>query len=202
MGNDQDNSKKAVLELSAEGFVATTGSSNKDVGEEIINQVARALYLPKSFGEEFRNKTMITAITLMREIGPKDTLEGVLVAQMVATHNASMECMKRAALENQTFEGRNVSLAHAQKLMRLYLDQMKTLNKHRGKSDQKVVIEYVNVAPGAQAIVGNVEMANKDFGSFQTQKIALPQQEPLDINATTKKKTGSLIKNAKRKEQS
>jgi hypothetical protein len=31
------------------------------------------------------------------------------------------------------------------------------LNKHRGKGQQKVTVEYVNVESGGQAIVGNVE---------------------------------------------
>jgi hypothetical protein len=32
-----------------------------------------------------------------------------------------------------------------------------TLNRHRGKGQQKVTVEHVNVAAGGQAIVGNVE---------------------------------------------
>jgi hypothetical protein len=32
-------------------------------------------------------------------------LEGVLAAQMVATHSAAMECYRRAMLPDQTFEG-------------------------------------------------------------------------------------------------
>lgn len=76
---------------------------------------------------------------------------------MVGTHDAALECLKRAALSNQTFEGRDMSLKHAQKLMTLYTQQLATLNKHRGKGQQKVTVEHVNVEPGGQAIVGNVE---------------------------------------------
>ena len=34
----------------------------------------------------------------------------MLAAQLVATHNAAMECYRRAMLDNQTFEGRRENL--------------------------------------------------------------------------------------------
>ena len=53
---------------------------------------------------------------------PADELEGMLAAQMVATHNAAMECYRRASIEGQTFEGRDNSLKHAAKLTRAYAE--------------------------------------------------------------------------------
>ena len=39
---------------------------------------------------------------------------------------------------------------------------MKALNKHRGKGDQKVTVEHVNVEAGGQAIVGSIETRQKN----------------------------------------
>ena len=50
-----------------------------------------------------------------------------------------------------------MALKHAHKLMSLYTHQLATLNKHRGKGQQKGTVEHVNVQAGGQAIVGNVE---------------------------------------------
>ena len=36
----------------------------------------------------------------------RDVVEAMLAAQMVATHEAAMECFRRAALAEQTFAGR------------------------------------------------------------------------------------------------
>ncbi len=36
------------------------------------------------------------------------------------------------------------------------MQQVETLDKHRGKSQQKITVEHVNVEAGGQAIVGNV----------------------------------------------
>src|SRR4051812_47248380 len=40
---------------------------------------------------------------MVKGIGPRDVVEGMLAAQMVATHEAAMECLRRAALAEQTF---------------------------------------------------------------------------------------------------
>jgi hypothetical protein len=42
------------------------------------------------------------------------------------------------------------------KLLRTYATLMETLQRYRGKGEQKVVVEHVHVHEGGQAIVGNV----------------------------------------------
>ena len=46
--------------------------------------------------------------------------------------------------------------------MALYTQQVAALNKHRGKGQQKVTVEHVNVHAGGQAVVGNVEMGTRN----------------------------------------
>jgi hypothetical protein len=81
----------------------------------------------------------------------------MLAAQMVAAHNATMECYRRAMIPEQTYEGRKQSLDYANKLSRTYATLLEALNRHRGKGQQKVTVEHVHVHPGGQAIVGAVE---------------------------------------------
>lgn len=50
-------------------------------------------------------------------------------------------------IENQGMASRDQNLKHAQKLMALYAQQLAALDKHRGKGQQKVTVEYVNVEP-------------------------------------------------------
>lgn len=102
---------------------------------------------------------MITqAIESLEALTPRDELESMLAMQMITTHLSAMECLKRAAFPEQTFEGRQSGLNHAKKLMALFLQQVETLDKHRGKGQQKITVEHVNVAAGGQAIVGDVNM--------------------------------------------
>ena len=77
--------------------------------------------------------------------------------QVIATHEAAMECLRRAMASGQTNEVENQNLKYAIKLLALFTQQLEVLNRLRGKGQQKVTVEYVNVEAGAQAVVGNVE---------------------------------------------
>jgi hypothetical protein len=79
----------------------------------------------------------------------------MIAAQLLAGHNAAMECYRRAMLPGQTFEGRSENLSQANKLSRTYATLLEALNRHRGKGQQKVTVEHVH--SGGQAIVGTVE---------------------------------------------
>ncbi len=84
-------------------------------------------------------------------------IEGMLAAQLVATHKAAMECFRRAHLPEQGFEGRQASLGQANKLVRSYAALLEALGRHRGKGQPQVVrVERVTVEVGGQAIVGAV----------------------------------------------
>jgi hypothetical protein len=77
-------------------------------------------------------------------------------AQLIAAHNAAMECYRRAMLSEQTFEGRRENLNQANKLSRTYTTLLEALNRYRGKGQQKVTVEHVHVHSGGQAVVGVV----------------------------------------------
>lgn len=130
-----------------------------------LNEIGELLWLPSSLGEEERNARIVRALELYEGLKPEGSAEGMLAVQMVGTHSMALECLRRASIEEQTFEGREQNLKHAQKLMALYAQQLATLDKHRGKGQQKVTVEHVNVEPGGQAIVGNVEANRKQSPS-------------------------------------
>ena len=44
----------------------------------------------------------------------------------------------------------------ATKLLRVYQETTRALEKYRGRTDQKITVEHVHVNAGGQAIVGNV----------------------------------------------
>jgi hypothetical protein len=54
------------------------------------------------------------ALSFLAGVEPKDELEGMLGAQLLASHNAAIECYPRAMI--QTFEGRKENLNQANKL--------------------------------------------------------------------------------------
>jgi hypothetical protein len=104
-----------------------------------------------------QNRRRNAAVAALVGVAPGDELEGMLAAQLVACHNASMECYRRAMIGEQTFEGRRENLNQGSKLSRTHATLLEALNRHRGKGAQKVTVEHVHVHEGGQAIVGNVE---------------------------------------------
>jgi len=87
---------------------------------------------------------------------PRDELEGMLIGQLIASHNAAMECYRRAMIGEQTFEGRRENLNQASKLSRTCAALTEALDRHRGKGRQHITVEHVNVHAGGQAIVGAI----------------------------------------------
>ena len=80
---------------------------------------------------------MHLAVAALIGIAPKGELEGMMAAQLIAAHNAAMECYRRAMIGEQTFEGRRENLAQANKLSRTYATLLDALNHHRGKVNRR-----------------------------------------------------------------
>ena len=138
-----------------------TGTESKELNRHLVTQVWASLSCPADMTRSTQLEAGKAALAALEGIGPQDELEGQLAAQMVATHNAAMECLRRAMLPEQTTAGLDISLKHAAKLLAVYCRQLETLDKHRGKGQQKVTVEHVHVHDGGQAVVGTVETSQK-----------------------------------------
>ena len=134
-----------------------TGSDSGMFNLKLLNQVWNALWRLENGAEWAKRMGQLAARGALRGIAPRDPLEGMLAAQMIATHEAAMECFRRAHLPEQTFEGRQAALGQANKLVRSYTALVEALDRHRGKGQPQVVrVEHVHVHSGGQAIVGAV----------------------------------------------
>jgi len=97
------------------------------------------------------------AVGLIDGIRPTDAVEGMLAVQMSALHNMAMACAARSMQPNQTFEGCDMNMRHAAKLMNAFTHAVEVLDKHRGKG-QTITVKHqqVTVESGAQAVIGDV----------------------------------------------
>ena len=121
----------------------------------LAHQVLDATKIDTSTAEEAETRYNATMAAL-QEIAPVGAIEGMLAAQLVATHMATMDCYKHLNRTND----RNTHAYHlnqVNKLSRTYVALVEALNRHRGKGQQKVTVEHVHVHQGGQAIVGHVE---------------------------------------------
>jgi hypothetical protein len=149
--------RDSKAEAEPDGQYRQAGGSQFDPwNRTLIDQVFQSQWL-KNTDEAGRERQREAAFIGLVGIAPQDELEGMIAAQLLAAHNAAMECHRRAMIGEQTFEGRRENLNQANKLSRSFATLLEALNRHRGKGQQKVTVEHVTVNAGGQAIVGAVE---------------------------------------------
>jgi hypothetical protein len=94
-------------------------------------------------------------ISMVRSIKPRDSVEAMLVAQMVSVHVMAMRCAYHLAnaedVARQDSAGRALG-----RLARTFPAQIEALNRNRNNGWPAVMVQNVSVGDGGKAIVGNV----------------------------------------------
>jgi hypothetical protein len=113
--------------------------------------------LPAKTPEEQWTLAQNTGMALLREIGPRDPIEGMLIVDMQAARNIAQWTMRQATSPNLPVEVRKTYLDCAAKMLRIVPAQVEAFKKYRGGGQQKVTVEHVHVHQGGQAVVGHIE---------------------------------------------
>jgi hypothetical protein len=103
------------------------GSASDHWNNILVNQATNSLWAHPEEGE--RDRRYSATVVALAAIAPKDELEAMMAAQLLAAHNATMECYRRAMRREQTFEGRSEALNQADKLSRTYAVLLDALNR-------------------------------------------------------------------------
>ena len=165
----------------AKGTLKHLGGSKFDEWNNIlINQTSDCLWI-KNASTETRHQQVVATMVALASFKPANELESMLAAQIIACHNAAMECYRRAMHGEQTFAGRSENLSQANKLSRSFSTLLEALNRHRGKGQQKVTVEHIHVNKGGQAIVGNVSTAGGLPAKSEEQPHAKENAEPATL---------------------
>jgi hypothetical protein len=155
LGPDTDD-----VELWRARLAAAFGLSDVDAQVHLIFQTASVFWQGSADGN------VNAAIALIREIAPRNGVEALLAAQMVAVHNAALEQLRRALLPDQPGQFIDSLTNRGTQLLRLYVDQVTALDRLRGGGARQTVrVERVTVEAGGQAVVGAVAAAPAPWGS-------------------------------------
>jgi hypothetical protein len=93
----------AHLLIKPERFATSSGSQVEVVK---VNAIANLLWFPDGISAADRDARNVKAIDLFESTKPAEGIEAMLAAQMVGAHHAAMECLRRAMLPGESFEGR------------------------------------------------------------------------------------------------
>jgi hypothetical protein len=147
----------AYVELSGENIVgASPPDSYKGMGGSDWPEFNLALLkatLATIAGNDPDGMSHRIAVTkdALSAFKPTDEIEGMIAAQAVAMHQASMECFRRAAIPGQPAEVASKLRKDGANLARAMTDMLQALDRKRGKGPQVVRVERVVVHEGGQA---------------------------------------------------
>ena len=127
------------------------------IANDVINSIMSPLIqLITSQGDDTKS-ALKKSVTLIAASDPKNQLELMLATQLAMTH---ITLGKSAQLLDRNYSQitSTNSLGNLYtKLSRLGIDQINTLERMKGKGQQKIIVEKVNIEAGGQAAIGVYE---------------------------------------------
>ena len=189
--SDDEPAKTQLCVGGLKDIAKAFGTEDSKLQNHRMLSLIRLLKFSEGDDSDTRNLIAVSATQAFIDMGPKDDIEQMLVTQMIGTHEAATECLRRAMIQGQGIEARDVNLKHAEKLMAVYTKQIEALNKHRGKGQQKITVKHVNVEAGGQAIVGNVD-ARKSASASKEAVPVLEKSGEMPIDVTPARKRSKL----------
>ena len=105
--------------------------------------------------DKLEEPTFNAALAIIHSAQCRSELEAFIAVQIVATGFSGLRFLRQSH-KNMTEEYISVYGNYANKLLRLELDLMQALDRHRRGHKQTVEVRHVHMHPGAQGIVGIV----------------------------------------------
>ena len=98
-------------------------------------------------------------------ISAANSVEKMLAHQMAVAHETTMRMMDRGLSYERSGAGDQVEACRcinaAARLMGAFNDAALTLQRLRAGGNQTVTVQHVTLAPGAQAVIGNVRTGGR-----------------------------------------
>ena len=138
-------------ELGEQLMADAMGVADRDAMHGILKQLVKA----SVSGEKPDEINLSFMISMVKSIKPRDSVEAMLVAQMVCAHLMAMRCAYHLAnaedIAQQDSAGRILG-----RLARTFPAQIEALNRYRSNGEPAITVQNVSVGDGGKAIVGNV----------------------------------------------
>ncbi len=127
------------------------GIADRDAMHGILRQLVRVSVK----GGKPDPANLAFMIAMVESIRPRDSIEAMLVAQMVSVHVMAMRCAYHLANSDDIAQQDSAARALG-RLARTFPAQIEALNRHRCHGEPAITVQNVSVADGGKAIVGNV----------------------------------------------
>lgn len=127
------------------------GVPDRDALHGILKQLVKA----SAIGQKPDEANLAYMISMIRSIAPKDSIECMLVSQMVSVHMAAMRCACRLACTDDLIQQESITRTST-RLSRTFAAQVEALSRHRNSDERAITVRNLSVQDGGRAIVGNI----------------------------------------------
>ncbi|MCK1382636.1 hypothetical protein [Bradyrhizobium sp. 21] len=127
------------------------GAADLDALHGLLKQLVKA----SAIGRKPDEANLAFMISMVKSIAPKDSIEAMLVAQMVSIHMASMRSACRLACTDDISQQESITRALT-RLARTFAGQIEALSRHRNNGERAITVRNLSVQDGGRAILGNV----------------------------------------------
>jgi hypothetical protein len=138
-------------ELGEQLMADALGVADRDAMHGILRQLVKA----SVNGERPDEVNLAFMISMVKSIKPRDSVEAMLVAQMVSVHVMAMRCAYHLANAEDVAQQDSAGRAFG-RLARTFPAQIEALNRYRTNGEPAITVQNVSVGDGGKAIVGNV----------------------------------------------
>ena len=128
------------------------GVADRDAMHGILRQLVKASVSSSKSPDGVNLSFMISVV---KSIKPRDSVEAMLVEQMVSVHVMAMRCAYHLANAEDIAQHDSAARALG-RLTRTFPAQIEALNRHRNNGEPAITVQNVSVRDGGNAIVGNV----------------------------------------------
>ena len=133
----------------------------------MLGKVVEALK-PSPF-DQLEEATFNAALAIIDSVQCQSELEALIAVEIIATGFSGLRFLRQSH-KNMTEEYVSVYGNYANKLLRLQLDLIQALDRHRRGHKQTVEVQHVHLHFGARGVVGIVNAAGEDHATRRGQK--------------------------------
>jgi hypothetical protein len=155
---------------------ALGGAKYDDWNNWLVSRTAAAL--PVNQKDEASATAAATAVLSgMIDLKPADAIEGIIISQLMAAHEGSLEMRRRAcALSPEYFDAQTKYFALADKAARTVVMLTERLDHHRGRGQQQITVKHVTVNADQALVAEQVLTSKPDDTALLTAITEKPMQ--------------------------
>lgn len=125
-------------EVSEKNRAGPSGLEGLHFEHELARQIETLVRVGDGASEEEVDLRVMAVCEAVESLAPRDRLESMLSVQMIATHHAALECVRRSMLRTQAPEFRDYNLRYATKRMTLFARQLEVLDRLRKRAAAQI----------------------------------------------------------------